>query len=398
MGRVLSETGSEVYAIMSARLEVAPRMISWARERAGLTVDDLAGRFKRLQQWEMGAVKPTIRQLQDFARATHTPVGYLFLGEPPVETLPVTDFRRMPDAKHRTPSPDLLDMLYLCQQRQEWYRDFASSYGERPVELVGSATTDVDPSQAAARARLFLNFEVDDRADIPTWSEGLRVLRQRAEDAGILVMISGIVGSNTHRKLDPAEFRGFALSDVLAPLIFVNGTDTKAAQIFTVAHEIGHLVLGESGVSNPQPASSDNRTSERWCNAFAAELLVPIDALSRSERTHDDLTEEIKLLARRFKVSTLVVLLRVHDAGWITRQELRTAYQAELERVKGLEVRGGGGGDFYNTLPVRVSERFARAVVSDTLEGQTLYRDAFRMLGFRNQATFDRLTVELGMR
>ncbi len=372
-------------------------MISWARERAGLTVEDLEHRFARLQQWESGDVNPTIKQLQDFARATRTPVGYLFLEEPPVESLPVTDFRRLPDVEVRTPSPDLLDVLYLCQQRQDWYRDFAASYGEAPVELVDSATTDADPAEVASMVRGLLDFELEDRADVPTWTEALRALRQHAEEAGILVMISGIVGSNTHRKLDPGEFRGFALSDPLAPLVFVNGADTKAAQIFTIAHEIGHLVLGESGVSNPQPATRGHLASERWCNAFAAELLIPIEALVELERTHEDLTDELKLLARRFKVSTLVVLRRIHDAGWITRQEFQAAYNAELERVLNLEVRGGGGGDFYNTLPVRVSERFARAVVIDTLEGRTLYRDAFRMLGFRKQATFERLTDELGV-
>lgn len=372
-------------------------MISWARERAGLTVEDLERRFSRIQQWETGDVSPTVKQLQDFARATRTPVGYLFLEEPPVESLPVTDFRRLPDVEEQTPSPDLLDVLYLCQQRQDWYRDFAASYGEQPAEFVDSASTDADPAQAASRMRELLDFELDDRADVPTWTEALRALRQRAEEAGILVMISGIVGSNTHRQLDPREFRGFALSDPLAPLIFVNGADTKAAQIFTIAHEIGHLLLGESGVSNPQPATRGHLASERWCNAFAAELLVPLDAITRLERTHEDLTDELKSLARRFKVSTLVVLRRIYDAGWITRREFRTAYEAELERVLGLEVRGGGGGDFYNTLPVRVSERFARAVVIDTLEGRTLYRDAFRMLGFRKQATFERLSDELGV-
>ena len=372
-------------------------MISWARQRAGLTLEALESRFERLQMWESGAVKPTIKQLNDFARATHTPVGYLFLQEPPVETLPVTDFRRIPAAEDRTPSPDLLDVLYLCQQRQGWYRDFAVSYGEPAVDFVGSATSDEGPAEVASRLREVLGFDLEDRADVPTWTDALRALRQRAEEAGILVMISGVMGSNTHRKLDPDEFRGFALSDPLAPLIFVNGADTKAAQIFTIAHEIGHLVLGESGVSNPRPTRRGHLASERWCNAFAAELLVPIDALDHLERTDENITDEIKRLARYFKVSTLVILLRIHDAGRITREEFRTAYENELERVLNLDVRGGGGGSYYNTLRVHVSERFVRAVVLDTLEGRTLYRDAFRMLGFRKQATFERLTAELGI-
>jgi Zn-dependent peptidase ImmA (M78 family) len=372
-------------------------MITWARERAGLTVEDLQHRFKRLPEWESGDINPTLKQVQDYATATHTPVGYLFLPEPPAEPLPVADFRRLPAGQTTQPSPDLLDVLYLCQQRQEWYRDFAISYGEDPVELVGVATVDSDVVPAAGDLREATGFTIEARAELPTWTDALRSLRQQAEDVRILVMISGIVGSNTHRKLDPGEFRGFALSDPYAPLLFVNGADSKAAQIFTIAHEIGHILLGESGVSNPQPRSRGHVASERWCNSFAAEFLVPLAALNAVGRTHEDLVEEINALARRFKVSTLVALRRIHEAEWIDRDEFDAAYEAELDRVLSLDIKGGSGGDFYKTLRVHVSERFARAVVIDTLEGQTLYRDAFRMLGFRSQATFDRLTVELGV-
>lgn len=382
---------------MTSRVELAPAMITWARERAGLAVGDLQHRFKRLSEWEAGEVNPTMRQLQDYAAATHTPVGYLFLPEPPEEPLPVADFRRLPAGQAERPSPDLLDVLYLCQQRQEWYREFAISSGEDPVGLVGSATADSDVVQVAGEARQAIGFTIEVRATIPTWTDALRSLRQQTEEAGLLVMISGIVASNTHRKLNSNEFRGFALSDPYAPLIFVNAADSKAAQIFTIAHEIGHILLGETGVSNPQPRSEGHVPSERWCNSFAAEFLVPLSVLDAIGRSRDDLGQEINALARHFKVSTLVILRRIREARWIDQPEFEAAYEAELERVLSLEMGGAGGGDFYKTLRVHVSERFARAVVIDTLEGQTLYRDAFRMLGFRNQATFDRLTVELGV-
>ena len=195
------------------RVGVEPRLLRWARERSGRKPDYLSKRFPQLDAWERGSALPTFRQLEDFAGATYAPIGYLFLQEPPIEQLPVTDFRTIGDAQVSRPSPDLLDTLYLCQQRQDWYRDEARTSGEPPLEFVGSLDTSVDVSFAGARLRDALGFDVEQRRGLGTWSEALRQFIEQAEVLGILVMVSGIVGSNTRRKLDPEEFRGFVLSD-----------------------------------------------------------------------------------------------------------------------------------------------------------------------------------------
>ena len=121
------------------RVPVNPDLLCWARERAGYSVSALAGRFPKIKAWEDGEVQPTIKQLEAFAKATHTPVGFLFLAEPPVERLPIPDFRTVANASLERFSPDLLDTVYICQQRQDWYRDFARSEREGPLEIVGSA-------------------------------------------------------------------------------------------------------------------------------------------------------------------------------------------------------------------------------------------------------------------
>ena len=148
----------------------------------------------------------------------------------------------------------------------------------------------------------------------------------------MLVMVSGVVGSNTRRTLDPDEFRGFALADKLAPLVFINGADTKAAQMFTLAHELAHLWLGESALSNVGADSSPVHNVETWCNGVAAELLVPLPELRR-ELGHGDPLESVAALARTFKVSTLVILHRILDAGRISRERFQRAYAAEVVRL-----------------------------------------------------------------
>ena len=137
------------------RVEVKPTLLRWARYRAGLDLDDLAGRFPRLADWESGERHPTIRQLEEFAKATRTPVGYLFLPEPPTERVPIPDFRTIGNRRIEHPSPDLLDTIYLCQQRQEWYRDFARSQGDESLRFSPEpASTTLSMARSVGTKRL----------------------------------------------------------------------------------------------------------------------------------------------------------------------------------------------------------------------------------------------------
>lgn len=380
------------------RVDVKPELLRWARERAGFSLDELMGRFPKLDLWEVEEAKPTLKQLEKFAKATYTPIGFLFLPEPPVEQIPIPDFRTINNESIARPSPNLLEMIYLCQQRQAWYREYASFAGIEPRGFVGSVRLDSPVEETAEQMRQALQFDLDARRDCPTWTDALRHFIAQADALGALVMCSGVVLNNNTRRLDPNEFRGFAMADGLAPLVFINGADTKAGQMFTLAHELAHLWLGESALSNSDPAEmQDNPRNapaagyavERWCNRVAAELLVPLRVMRDEFRADEDPALEISRLARRFKVSTLVIIRRIFDAGGLSRKEFHRTYAAELERL--LARPAGSGGDFYLTQAARVSKRFARALVESTLEGQTLYRDAFRLLGISKVETFHEL-------
>jgi len=354
----------------------------------------LAGRFPKLGAWEEGTLHPTLKQLEDFAHATHAPIGYLFLPVPPEEQIPIPDFRTIAGRQVLRPNPDLLDMIHLCQQRQEWYRQFARSIGEPPLSFVGSVSATTDVRVAAAQLRETIGFDLEERRRIPTWTDALRRFIELADAAGVMVMVSGVVGSNNRRKLDPEEFRGFALADTLAPLVFLNGSDSKAAQMFTLAHELAHIWLGQSAVSDSQPSEVPTHRIERFCNEVAAELLVPLEVFAPEYDRNVDLQSELDRLARRFKVSTLVILRRMRDAG-LASARFRDAYAAEVERLRSLST--GGGGNFYLTLGARASRRFARALVVSTLEGRSSFTEAFRLLGFKKMTTFQELGRNLGL-
>lgn len=372
-------------------------VLRWAAQRARLYDEELSARFPKWPLWLSGEAQPTLKQLEDFAKLTHTAIGYFFLPEPPQLALPVPDFRTLRDQALAEPSSALLDTLYLCQQRQDWYRDYARLHGLSALAFIGSARIQDAPELVAQHMRKTLGLSAEERRQLPTWTDALRQLINKSEDAGVLVMASSIVGSNSHRKLDVEEFRGFALADELAPLIFLNGSDSKAAQMFTLAHELAHLWLGATGVSDTDAGQVPEQQTERWCNRVAAELLVPLEALRAAYRPDAPIPDEIQRLAREFKVSTLVALRRLFDAGFIEQGRLWQHYREEQARLKVLEQRGSGGGDFYRTLGARTSKRFARAIVSSTLEGQTLFQDAFRMLGVRKTATFYEAARELGV-
>ncbi len=386
---------------MSVRVEVRPSLLEWARARSGIDDETLARRFPRFDDWLGGHETPTLKQLETFAHGTHTPVGFLFLEEPPVEKVPIPDFRTISDLPvggvGQSVSADLLDIVYTCQARQEWYRDHQLLNGEPPLAFVGTAALNGSVDSAADQMRILLDWTVETRGRCSSWDAALTWLREHAEAAGVLVMISGIVGSDTHRKLDPRQFRGFALADRYAAVVFVNGADSKAAQVFTLAHELAHLLLGETALSDLDPQSTRTNAVERWCNEVAAELLVPMGEFRTWLDPTGDLDAQLQPLAEHFRVSTQVILGRMREAGALTWDKYLDDLESERARVAALMAERESGGYYYNTKPVQIGKRFARALVASALEGQTSYTEAFSLLGLKKAATFDRLAERLGV-
>lgn len=377
------------------RVVIKPDLVQWARERAGLPVDVLASRFPKLSAWERGEAQPTFKQLVAFASATRVPFGYLFLTEPPEERIPIPDLRTIRNEERRRPSPDLLDTIYAMQRRQAWLREELIEGEAEPLVFVGSARLTDEPDSVGREMRRIIGFEDGWAVEVRTWTEAVGILRRTIEELGVVAVINGIVENNTHRRLDVEEFRGFALSDEYAPLIFVNGADAKSAQMFTLAHELAHIWLGESALTDAGLLSRPSQDIESWCDRAAAEFLVPARELRASWGDVRHEAAPFESLARRFKVSPIVAGRRAMDLRLVSRDAFFAFYEEYTEREHRRRLAAGGG-DFYNNQNLRVGERFALQVILAAKGGRISFKEAYDLTGLRGGA-FQEYALRLGV-
>ncbi len=366
------------------RVSVRPEMLRWALGRARLDVYQLKSRFPRLPAWELGEEKPTLKQLEDFAKATHVPFGYLFLPEPPEESIPIPDFRTI-GGEISSPSPNLLDTIYAMQRRMAWLREERIESEADPLEFVGSARLSDEPQSIGQEMRRVVGIGSEWAAERKSWIDAVSVLREAIERIGVMAVINGVVGNNTHRKLDVEEFRGFSLCDEYTPLIFINGADAKSAQMFTMAHELAHIWLGKEGegLSGFENISPKGTEVETFCDKAAAEFLLPARELKAHWGNVKREQQPFKILARRFKVSPIVVGRRAMDLRMVDRESFFQFYQEYISEERQKTGNSESSGDFYNNQNVRVGKMFATNVIRAALEGRLSFREAYDLTGLQ---------------
>jgi len=377
-------------------IAVNAKVMRWAIERSNLSPDFLQRKFPKIAQWASEERHPTLRQLQSFAKTTSTPLGFFFLENPPDIQLPVPYFRTLGDDSLNKPSPDLLDTVRMMQQRQSWMREFLTEQGCERLSFVRSAKLGEQTRLIAGHIRRTLEFDEEWTSKRSTWTEALQDLRDAMEEAGILVIVNSIVGNNTHRKLNPGEFRGLVLVDEYAPILFVNGADAKAAQMFTIAHELAHVFFGSSAAFDLREMSPANDKVEKACNMVAAEFLVPENKLRQIWPSINTSDEPFQVLARRFKVSSLVAARRALDLKLINKSDFLEFYHAYQRDERRTSTNRRGGGDFYANQNLRVGRRFASTVIHAVKEGKLLYTEAYKLTGLYGK-TFRRYASSLGI-
>jgi Zn-dependent peptidase ImmA (M78 family)/transcriptional regulator with XRE-family HTH domain len=360
---------------------ITPELITWAINRSGISYTRLEKSLgvnrNEIIEWEQGDSQPPFNKAVELATALRIPFGYLFLNSPPSIEIPLPDLRTLPQSEPNEPSVDFLELLYSVLAKQEWYREYAEEHGAEKLAFVSSYNINDDPKRVASNIGEILAFNgLRETAD--SWSDYLTLLSASAESAGILVMRSGVVGNDTTRALSVKEFQGFAITDEIAPLVFVNSRDYRSAQIFTLAHELAHIWVGTSGISNPDETDTvkGNNRVEEFCNDVAVEVLVPEFEFQRIWRERIPL----QTLARHFWVSSFVILRRAYELKKISRSEFFILLEQERAKLKTAQPTGG---NYYRNLLARHGARFTDALIEDVRRGGTVFRDAARLLNLK---------------
>jgi Zn-dependent peptidase ImmA (M78 family) len=376
------------------KVKVSRKVLDWALARSGKSVSDLEPKFKKLGKWISGEEQPTLRQLKSLAKQTATPFGYFFLDRPPTEKLPIPYFRTLENVVPLNVSPELLDTIYAMQRRQDWMREYLIQIGQEPLDFVQSVRTNESPQSIVESMRKTLKVDGGWASNFPSWTEALTFLRESMEKAGIIVVTNGVVGNNTRRPLKVDEFRGFVLVDEYAPLAFVNGADVKAAQMFTLAHELAHICLGSSAAFDLREIRVANDAVEKKCDQAAAEFLVPTVSMRRHWHVAKDKDKPFEYVARKFKVSEIVVARRALDLDLITKQTFLKFYKEYRLRHRSAAGKSTGG-KFYVTQQMRIGRTLGTNVILAVRSDKLLYNEAYHLTGLYGKS-FERYAESLG--
>ena len=344
-------------------------------------------KFPKLDKWISGEDYPTYNQLVELSKQFNVPFGYFFLEKLPKYNLPIPHYRTIKENDF-TPSEELLDTIKFAQKIQEWSKDILLEWGNTKIEFCGKYKNNYDLSAIVEELSKIFDINGGWANSQNTWKDALSYLVSKAEEKGIIVLLNGIVGNNTHRKLNVEEFRGFVLYDEIAPVVFINNNDALSAKIFTLIHEVVHLLIGQSASFDLRNFQAADNEIEKFCDKCTAEFLVPEKELSKLFQEKQDYEE----LSKSFKVSQIVIARRLLDLNLIDKKTFfeflqnieKTEYNTNLSK----------GGNFYDTGKNRLSSRFLR-ILKSAIESNTIsFRDALLVTNL-NIKTFANLTSRI---
>ncbi len=379
-------------------MAVNPEILAWARDTAGLTVDQAAHALQfqdtrdrsaaqRLIALEAGEEQPSRSVLLRMSKAYRRALLVFYLAQPPRMGDRGQDFRSVPGGTPPEYSPLLDALIRDIRGRQTAVRGLMEEIDAPPVDFIGTATMNIPPENLAHRITDRLQFSLDEFRRQPDVNRAFGYLREKIEAAGVYVLLLGNLG-NYRTNISVDVFRGFAIADPIASFIVINDQDAQAAWSFTVLHEMVHLWLGTTGISS----TSTEARIEKYCNDIAGEILLPtaeIRALADLRRaTVNQLIDLISPFASARKISRAMVAYKLLRADAINESTWRQV--ADRLREEWLETRRGeaqeetpsspGGPSYYvvkrhrlgNALLDIIRRSLTEGIISPTKAAQVL--------------------------
>ena len=381
----------------TVNVNIQPAIISWAlsqtsEEKLGTKLVD------NIKHWLDGTKSPTFNQIEDFSKKSHIPLGYFFLQTPPIEQISLLEYRTLDSIQLTNPSRNLIDTNHDMEAVQEWMVNYRKEWNYDTISIVGSLKGITDISVIADTIRKDLGLNIEWYKDCGNPSEAFNKVRGLLEECGIVVMMNGIVGKNTHRALDVNEFRAFAMVNEWAPLIFINGADSAGGRLFSLFHELVHLWIGENDLYNDTKYSANGiKPIEVTCNAVAGALMVPKTVFLEkwNNNTNDDIHEKIKELARMFRCSSSVIARRALDNKKIDQNVYNMVIEDAIEAYIQTKQEKSSGGDYYRVARSKLDGVFVRALCESVNSGRTSFTEAYRLTNTTSK-TFSEVASGLG--
>ncbi len=365
---------------MADKAFITPNVLKWARESARMSEETAAAKIpkltvEKLKEWENGTSQPTIRQAQILAKAYKRPFALFFLPEVPRDFQPLQDFRKSGSKELTTSS---IFIIREIQQKQAWISDVYSENNEEKLPFVGRFSLNSNPKDVGNDILVTLGINpAKYKTDNP-----IRDWINAAESNGIFVSRTSFIHSKM--KLDSSELQGFAIADHFAPFVFVNSDDWNAPQLFTLVHELAHIWIGATGISNeiePEIAHRDKfNPIELFCNEVAANALIPSEIILSIDRSVFKNSQDIFKTAKNLGVSSFAFLVRALNLQLVTNSEYKVLkrqaeidYQAFLKRevekkaALKLKQKEKPGGPNPYLLKLNKNSRLFTQVVLDAL-------------------------------
>ncbi len=383
----------------AVNVNIQPEIINWALSQ---TQEEKLGDklMNHITQWLNGTKTPTFNQIEEFSKKANIPLGYFFLQTPPVEQIELLEYRTVDSIQFANPSRNLIDTIHEMERVQDWMTEYRQELGFDVLPVVGSVSGVKDVSVIVNRIREDLELE-------DTWYEkckdprdAFNYIREKLEECGVIVMMSGVVGKNTHRALDVNEFRAFAMVNEWAPLIFINTADSNGAKLFSLLHEVAHIWIGEDDLFNDRRNRvASVSATEVMCNAVAGELIVPKSIFLNKWSTSDidmDVYATITELAKYFRCGEVVIARKAMDCKKIKQDVYHQVVQTAIDNYNQMkENKESTGGNYYNTMGSRLDGCFVRALCESINMGRTSYTEAYRLTNTSHK-TFSDVVQRLG--